>query len=68
MAWIPFATRLRTELDVLAKTGDELLDASTIEDRRDFNRGGSVLIIAPDWAWGPPSDDPAAADRAGAAI
>jgi PIN domain-containing protein len=55
--WEPFATRLRLELDALAKLGDQLLGASTIEDQRLRNRGGSFVFIAPDWAWGPPSDE-----------
>jgi len=55
--WQPYSARLRTELDRLAKLGDELLDASTIDYRGNFNRGGGVVIIAPDWAWGQPTDD-----------
>lgn len=55
--WQPFADRLRDELDRLSELSEELLDASQIEYRGDFNRGGGVVIIAPDWAWAEPTDE-----------
>lgn len=54
---IPFSVRLREELDVLEKLSDDLLGASGIEYRGDFNRGGGVVFIAPDWAWTDPTDE-----------
>lgn len=57
LSWVPFSTQLRKEVDALEKLSEELLDASGIEYRGDFNRGGGVLVIAPDWAWTNPTDD-----------
>lgn len=57
MKWTPFATRLRREIDALEKLSEELLDKSGIEYRGDFNRGGNVVFIAPDWAWADPTDE-----------
>jgi rRNA-processing protein FCF1 len=51
-----FADQLRVRLDQLARRSDELLAASTIEYRGDFNRGGGVVFIAPDWAWSEPNE------------
>jgi hypothetical protein len=53
--WEPYSARLRSELDRLAALSDKLLDASSIEYRGDFNRGGGVIFIAPDWAWAKPN-------------
>jgi hypothetical protein len=55
--WQPYSARLRNELERLARLGEELLDASTIEYRGDFNRGRDFVIVAPDWAWGKPTDE-----------
>lgn len=55
--WTAFSVQLRKELDALQQLGQELLDASGIEYRGDFNRGGGVVFIAPDWAWTDPTDE-----------
>jgi hypothetical protein len=55
--WLPFATRLRNELDALATLSDELLAASTIEDHRDSHHRGGLVFVEPDWGWGSPTDD-----------
>jgi hypothetical protein len=54
---VSFLDRIRTELESLATGGDAILEASGIEYQGDFNRGGGVIFIAPDWAWAPPTDD-----------
>jgi len=55
--WIPFLARVRAELQVLATSGDAVLEISKIEYQGDFNRGESFIFVAPDWAWAPPSND-----------
>lgn len=56
--WLSFSVRLRDELDELERLSEQLLDASGIEYRGDFNRnGGLILISRPDWAWTTPSDE-----------
>jgi hypothetical protein len=54
-SWKPYAARLRAELDEILVLSDALLDASAIEYGR--NRGGEVVVIAPDWAWAKPTDE-----------
>src|SRR5438034_1104567 len=56
-SWAPFSVQLRKELDALEGLSAELLRASGIEYRGDFNRGGNVVLIAPDWAWTDPTDE-----------
>jgi len=55
--WTPFLARVRAELEALATSGDAVLEASGIEYLGNVNRGGSVIFVAPDWAWTPPTDD-----------
>lgn len=49
--------RVRAELEALAAGGDAVLEVSQIEYQGDFNRGGNVIFVAPDWAWAPPTND-----------
>lgn len=55
--WTSFSARLRNEIDELERLSEQLIGASGIEYRGDFNRGGSVVFIAPDWAWTDPTDE-----------
>ena len=55
--WQPYSARLRGDLQRLATLADGLLDASTIEYRGNLNRGEDFVVIAPDWAWGEPTDE-----------
>lgn len=57
MMWEPFAARLRTELDALAKLSHELLDASSIRDDRNINDDSQVIFIAPSFAWASPTTE-----------
>ena len=57
MMWTAFSVQLREELDALEQLSEELVDTSAIEYRGDFNRGGNVVFIAPDWAWTDPTDE-----------